>query len=307
MNRVATANSYGSVLNHLMQAQVRQHEANTQVSSQKNASDLKGYARQAETLLATRSIQTKVEGYLTQGDMLTSKLEAQDLALTQMSDSVQSTRQAIAEAIANGRGEALMGEVSAWFSAASDSLNATFGGRYLFSGGQVDTPATSASKITDLTAAPAISDLFNNDGLKPVNQLDESTTIETGFLATDVGTDMFDAFRQMQAYVEANGDFTGKLTPAQETFLQGMLGAFDSVRSTVTDYAARNGLIQNRVDKTLAAQEDRKAMLESMVGGITDADMPLAITKLEQAQVAVQASAQVFNMLQQSSLLGLLK
>jgi len=239
--------------------------------------------------------------------VLTSKLEAQDQALTQVADSVQSARQAIAEAIATGRGEALMGEVSAWFSAATDSLNAKFGGRYLFSGGQVDTPATSASQITDLTAAPAIADLFNNDGLTPVSQLDESTTIETGFLAADVGTGMFDAFRQMQVYVEANGDFTGQLTAAQETFLQGMLDDFDTARSSVTDYAARNGLIQNRVDKTLAAQEDRKAMLEGMVGAITDADMPLAITRLEQAQVAVQASAQVFNMLKQSSLLDILR
>lgn len=307
MNRVATANSYSSVLSHLMQAQVRQHEATTQVSSQKNASDLKGYARQAETLLATRSVQTKVEGYLAQGDVLTSKLEAQDQALTQVADSVQSARQAIAEAIATGRGEALMGEVSAWFSAASDSLNARFGGRYLFSGGQVDTPATSASQITDLTAAPAIANLFNNDGLTPVNQLDESTTMETGFLASDVATGAFDAFRQMQAYVEANGNFIGQLTAAQETFLQGMLDDFDAARSSVTDYAARNGLIQNRVEKTLAAQEDRKAMLEGMVGAITDADMPLAITRLEQAQVAVQASAQVFNMLKQSSLLDILR
>jgi flagellar hook-associated protein 3 FlgL len=307
MNRVATANSYSSVLSHLMQAQVRQQEATTQVSSQKNASDLKGYARQAETLLATRSVQTKVEGYLAQGDVLTSKLEAQDQALTQVADSVQSARQAIAEAIATGRGEALMGEVSAWFSAASDSLNARFGGRYLFSGGQVDTPATSASQITDLTAAPAIANLFNNDGLTPVNQLDESTTMETGFLASDVATGAFDAFRQMQAYVEANGNFTGQLTAAQATFLQGMLDDFDAARSSVTDYAARNGLIQNRVEKTLAVQEDRKAMLEGMVGAITDADMPLAITRLEQAQVAVQASAQVFNMLKQSSLLDILR
>ena len=81
----------------------------------------------------------------------------------------------------------------------------------------------------------------------------------------------------------------------------------DTAWSTATDYAARNGLIQNRVDKILSNQEDRKTMLEGMVGSITDADMPLAITRLEQAQVAVQASAQVFNMLSQSSLLGLLK
>lgn len=307
MNRVATGNNYSTVLANLMQAQVRQHEANAQVSSQKNASDLKGYAKQAETLLATRSIQAKVDGYLAQGDMLTSRLEAQNLALTQVADSAQSARQAIAEAIATGRGEALMGEISAWFSSAADSLNAKYGGRYLFSGGQVDTAATSATKITDLTAGPTIASMFNNDGLTPVNQLDESTTIQTGFLASDVGTGVFTAFQQMQAFVDANGDFTGNLTSAQATFLEGMLDDFDTARSQVTDYAARNGLIQNRVEKTLAMQEDRKSMLEGMVGSITDADMPKAITRLEQAQVAVQASAQVFNMLSQSSLLGLLK
>ncbi|HRD46114.1 MAG TPA: flagellin [Caulobacter sp.] len=307
MNRVATANNYSSVLNNLMQAQVRQQAANAQVSSQKNASDLKGYAKQAETLLATRSLQTKVDGYLAQGDQLTSRLEAQNLALTQVADSTQSARQAIAEALATGRGEALMGEIASWFSSAADSINAKYAGRYLFSGGQVDSAATTATKITDLTAGPPIASMFQNDGLTPVSQLDESTTIQTGFLASDIGTSVFSAFQQMQAYVEANGDFTGNLTPAQETFLQGMLDDFDVARSTATDYAARNGLVQNRVDKVLAAQEDRKAMLEGMVGSITDADMPLAITRLEQAQVAVQASAQVFNMLSQSSLLGLLK
>lgn len=307
MNRVATGNNYSTVLANLMQAQVRQQEANAQVSSQKNASDLKGYAKQAETLLATRSIQAKVDGYLAQGDMLTSRLDAQGLALTQVADSAQSARQAIAEAIATGRGEALMGEISAWFSSAADSLNAKYGGRYLFSGGQVDTAATSATKIADLTAGPPIAAMFNNDGLTPVNQLDESTTIQTGFLASDVGTSVFSAFQQMQAYVDANGDFTGNLTSAQASFLEGMLDDFDTARSQVTDYAARNGLIQNRVEKTLAMQEDRKSMLEGMVGAITDADMPKAITRLEQAQVAVQASAQVFNMLSQSSLLGLLK
>lgn len=307
MNRVSTANSYSSVLNHLMQAQVRHDAANTQVSSQKNAFDLKGYAKQAETLLATRSIQTKVDSYIEQGKTLVSKLQSQDLALTQTADAADGARQAIAEALATNRGESLMEELSSWFSSATDSLNAKFGGRYLFSGGQVDTPPTTANSLSDLTAAAATADLFQNDGLKPANQLDESTTIESGFLADELATPLYEAFKQVQVFIEANGDFTGQLTPAQATFLQGVMGAFETARSGLTDAAARNGLIQNRVDKTLDTQDNRAAMLEGMVGKITDADMPLAIVRLEQAQVAVQASAQVFNTLSQSSLLDLLR
>jgi len=307
MNRVSTANSYSSVLTHLMRAQVEQDSANTQVSSQKNAFDLKGYAKQAETLLATRSIQTKVDSYIEQGKTLVSKLQSQELALTQTADAADGARQAIAEALATNRGESLMEELSSWFSSATDSLNAKFGGRYLFSGGQVDTKATTATSLSDLTAAAMTADLFKNDGLKPANQLDESTTIESGFLADQLGTPLYEAFKQVQTYVEANGDFTGQLTPAQATFLQGVMGSFESARSGLTDAAARNGLIQNRVDKTLETQDNRAAMLEGMVGKITDADMPLAITRLEQAGVALQASAQVFNTLSQTSLLDLLR
>lgn len=307
MNRVATSNSYSTVMTDLMRAQVRQQEANAQVSSGKAASDLKGFARQAETLLATRSVQTRVEGFLTQGQTLTSKLQSQDLALTQATDASRGARQAIAEALATGRGEALMSELSSWFSSAADSFNARFGGRYLFAGGQVDTPPVSAETMADLTSQPAVSAFFQNDNLVQTSQLDESTTIQSGFLADQLGTGLFDAFRQVQDFVDVNGDFTGQLTAAQTSFLEGMLDDFDAAASDLTDATARNGLIQNRVDKTLDAQEARRAMLEGMVGGITDVDMADAISRLQQAQTTVEASAQVFRSLSDSSLLNLLR
>jgi flagellar hook-associated protein 3 FlgL len=306
MNRIATGNSYSTVLNDMMRAQVRQQDANAQVSSGKVASDLKGYAKNAETLLATRSIQTKVDSYLAQGKTLSSKLESQDLALTQTTDAAAGARQAIAEALATGRGDSLMSELSSWFSSASDGLNAKFGGRYLFAGGQVDTAPVTADSMADLTASPTVAAVFQNDNLAPTSQLDESTTLQSGFLADQLGTGLFDAFRQVQAFVDANGDFTGQLTPAQETFLQGMLGGFETARASLTDSTARNGLIQNRVDTTMDTQDARKSMLEGMIGGVTDVDMAEAISRLEQARTTVQATAQVFNALTQSSLLTLL-
>lgn len=307
MNRVATGNSYSSVLNDLMRAQVRQQDANAQVSSGKVASDLKGFARQAETLLATRSIQTRTDSFLSQGKTLSSKLESQDLALSQTAEAAGGARQAIAEALATGRGESLMSELSSWFSSASDSLNARFGGRYLFAGGQVDTAPVTIESMADLTTQPTVAAFFQNDNLAPTNQLDESTTIQSGFLADQLGGGLFDAFRQVQSFVDANGDFTGALTTTQQTFLQSMLDDFETARGSLTDATARNGLIQNRVDKTMDTQDARKAMLETMVGGITDVDMAEAISRLQQAQTTVQASAQVFNTLSQSSLLNLLQ
>ena len=306
MTRIATANSYSAVLSDLMRAQTRQQEAQNQVSSGKIGSDLKGFARNAETLLASQTIKARTEGLIEQGKVLSTKLTAQDLALTQAADAAQGARQAITEAIAAGRGDALMTELNSWFGSSVDALNAKHGGRYLFAGGQIESRPVTAANLSDLTAAPAVADLFGNDGLTPVSRLDETTTVETGFLADALGTDLFEAFRQVQAYVETNGDFSSPLTDAQQTFLEGTLAGFDAVRRGLTEQAARNGLNQNRLDEAMDRHEARSVMLEGVVASVTEVDMAEAITRLQQAQTAVQASAQVFSTLRESSLLNLL-
>lgn len=307
MTRIATATSYSVILSDLMGAQNRQAEAQKQVSSGKLAQDLKGFARSAETLLAARNIKARTEGFLEQGSVLKTRLEAQDLALTQAADAAQGARQAIAETLAAGRGDALMVSLNSWFGSSAEALNSKHGGRYLFAGGQVETKPVAASSLADLTAAPALADVFDNDGLRPVSRLDETTTIESGFLADELGTDLFAAFRQMQAYVEANGDFGSPMTAAQTTFLEGMLDDFDTARKGLTEAAASNGLNQNRLDDSLERHDQRALMLSGVVSSVTEVDMAEAITKLQQAQTAVQASAQVFQTLRETSLLNLLR
>lgn len=307
MNRVATGNNYGVILADLMRAQTRQFEAQEQVSSGKAADDLKGYAKDAETLMAARSLQTRMAGFIEQGQTLASKLEVQALALGQIEEAAGGARQALQEAIANGRGEGLMSQLSSLFGTASDALNTRFAGRYLFAGAQVDTAPVAAQTLEELTAAPALADVFANDALVPAARLDETTSIETGFLADQIGTGLFAAFRQMQAFVEANGDFSGELTAAQTAFLEGMVDDFEGARADLTNVTVRNGLTQNRVDKTLQTHGERKDMLDGMISDIAHVDMADALTRLQQAQTAVQASAQVFMALQGSSLLNLLK
>ncbi len=46
--------------------------------------------------------------------------------------------------------------------------------------------------------------------------------------------------------------------------------------------------------------------MQGMIGNITDVDMADAISRLQNAQIAVQASAEVFNTLRQSALLNFL-
>lgn len=307
MDRVTTFLASQSAMVNLLSAESRQADAQQQVSSGKLANDLKGFGHSAEALTAAKTLKSRVDGFVDGAKALTPKLQAQDLALNQVGDAATSARDAIANAIATGHADGLMAAMQSFFGQAAQSLNTQFDGQYLFAGAQVGTPPVAVSDITQLPAATP-STMFKNDQLKPVAQVDEATTLQTGFLASDVGQNLFDAFKQMQTYDQgSNGPFNGELTETQVTFLQGMLTTFKSAADGAVATTAQNGLLQNRVDNAQKTQTDRQQMLTNTIGDLSDADLGEAISRLTQAQTAVQASAQVFASLSSTSLLNFLK
>lgn len=308
VTRVTTPGNYSAVLTNLLSAQQRQIDAGEKVSTGKNGQNLKEYANSSELLTAMRSVQTRVDVYLGQNRLLADKLATQDTALTRVADSAQAIRQAMADALASGRVDTLVEDIQAQMRNAVEAMNARYGGKYLFAGGQVDTRPVTATSLADLTAGPPISSFFQNDTFKVSAKLDEATTVTTGLLASDVGTDMLNALQAFETFNEGpDGPFTGQMTAAQKSFLEGQLGAWDQIRSDVTQVAAYNGTNQKRVDTVADDLQTRKDQLTGMLGDITDADMAEAASQLQQSQLAVQAAAYVFQSLQASSLINLLK
>ena len=84
MDRVTTFSAYSGVINNLMTQELRLQTAETQVSSGKVATDLKGFGVNAEALTAAQSLLTQVTGFVQTATTLTSKLDAQDVALGQV-------------------------------------------------------------------------------------------------------------------------------------------------------------------------------------------------------------------------------
>ena len=66
-------------------------------------------------------------------------------------------------------------------------------------------------------------------------------------------------------------------------------------------------MVQSRVDSVREDLVARTNSIKGMVGEIVDADMSEAVSNLQQAQISVQAAAQVFVALQESSLLNVLR
>ncbi|MCG9917188.1 MAG: flagellin [Phenylobacterium sp.] len=309
VSRVSTSGNYSAVLANLLSAQQRQMDAGTKVASQKNGSDLKDYARNAEMLTAMRSIDSRLVAYADQNKLISDRLTTQDFALSQVADASQVARQAIAESLASGRVDNLMQDMQAAFRNAAEGLNARYGGKYLFAGGQVNTPPFSATSLSDLTIpATNVADYFQNDSFIAQAKVDDSTLVNLGFLADAFGTGLMDAFKAMQTFQEGvNGPFDGELTDSQRTFLEGQLAVWDASYKDLVNVVGRNGMIQSRVDSVKEDLVARTNSIKGMIGEVVDADMSLAVSNLQQAQISVQAAAQVFVTLQESSLLNVLR
>jgi flagellar hook-associated protein 3 FlgL len=308
VTRVTTPGNYAAVLANLLAAQQRQMDAGDKVATQRNGQNLKDYARSSELITAMRSVQTRLGVFQDQNRLLSDKLSTQDTAIVRVADAAQTVRQIMMEALASGRVDTLVEDIQAQMRDAVEAMNARYGGKYLFAGGQVDTRPVTATSLADLTAGPPIASFFLNDDFKVTAKLDEATVITTGILAEDIGTELLTAFQTFQAFNQgASGPFTGAMTDAQRTFLEAQVANWDGIRMRVTNVAAYNGNNQRRLETVAADLVTRQNTLAEMLGNITDANMAEASAQLQQAQLSVQSAAYVFQALQESSLLNILR
>lgn len=308
MTRVATFGNYQSALLDLMRAQTRATDAQQRVSTQKNATDLAGFGRQAETLTALKGAQSRIQGFIDTGEAVTARLITQDLAMNQVSEGVAGIREAIGNAVATDSAGSLMLDLEGRFQAIRGGLNTRHHGAYLFAGASTKTAPLQAGSLADLMGPDPIADLFRNDTLKSASRVAEGTTLETGFLADELGTDILTILRDIQNYhaTAGSGPLNGRLNGDQKAFLTAQLARLEQAGTAVIDKVAKTGSLANQVDNITRSHEAQKAALDQLVSGRTDADMAKAITDLQLSQVSIQASAQVISQLRQVSLLNYL-
>jgi flagellar hook-associated protein 3 FlgL len=308
MNRVATYGNYQSALLDLMNTQARAADAQQRVSTQKNATDLTGFGRQSESLTAMKGAQSRIQGFIDTSEAVSARLTTQDLAMGQISDAIAGVREALGGAVATDSGGSLMLDLEGHFQAARGGLNMRHQGNYLFAGASTSTAPVSAATLSDLAAAPSVASLFSNDTLKTASRVAEGTTLETGFLADELGSDIMDILRDIQTYhaTPGQGPLDGRLTEPQKAFLSAQLERLAQVGTAVIDKMAKTGSLAKQVEGITQSHEAQKTALDQLVAGRTDADMATAITDLQLSQVAIQASAQVISQLRQVSLLNYL-
>lgn len=160
--------------------------------------------------------------------------------------------------------------------------NSRLGNDYLFGGTKVSTPPFLVTRNATTNQIDSIT--FDGDTQQMEVPLSATASVTPGADATTT-TGITDFLTHLIALRDALA--TGNNT-AVTTAQTGLIATEDVFVSSL----AQQGAIQMRIEVNQAQQKDRSQNLQSLISSEVDADLPTTIVRLNQAQLAYQASLQ---------------
>ena len=306
IDRVATNSQSQYLLSQIMAAENKMNTTQAQVTSGDVSSQYSGYGDKTAVMEATRSAANRTTAYQTATTNALTQVNEQDSQLSSLSDLANSLRTAITTALANNDGSTLMTTAQGIFDQASQILNTKdANGNYLYGGDNNTVAPVAISDMSDLASPATASGAFQNGSTPSSVMVADGQTVQTGVLASDVGTQLMATLKSL-VDLNNSGALGTDLTTAQQTALSTAVGSAADAATAINNVAAQNGNSYNQLEDASANQTTMSTLYTNFVSNIQDVDMPTAISQLNQDQVALQAAVQVTAQLGQISLLNYL-
>ena len=307
LDRIGSGANTQFMLAQIQKAEGALDASNRQVATGKLSDTYSGYGDKTAVMEAARAAAARTDAHVAAALQASSRLDLQDAQLAQLSTLVGQVRETITKAAADQDATSLMTQMQGYFNQAVEILNAKDASGYIYGGDRNQTPPVTVSDLTALAALPSVSQAFANGTVKNSVRVGDTQTVQVGLLASDLGTQLLSLFQQVAQFdAGASGPFDTKTTAAQQTFLESTIPTAIGVASGVDTAAAGNGIRYKMVQDTLDRLKATSTVYKGFVSSIEDVDLPEAVTRLNQNQVALQASFQVTSTLNKLSLLNFL-
>lgn len=304
MTRVSSFGNQQVMLTSLMNGQAKVFKGQVQITTGKKEENYSGLASEVSTLLGAKTVFNQTKSYLQATNHVDRFLRTNDIQLEGMVRNTQNVRDILLESIAQGQTFALDELLEESFTAMVSALNTSIGGIHVFSGGRSDVEPVTGSQISDLVAAATVSDMFQNDQLRPSAKIGQNTLMEYGLLADEVAQEVFQIFKDIATFSAGpSGPLSGQLNDTQIAFLQGEMVNLDTALDNLRVLVARNGTRQNSVESFISEHKNQEVFLQVFISDIEDVDVAAAITRLNNDQVALEASFKITSELTNLSLL----
>jgi len=297
MTRVATIPIQRSLSDAIQRSQQKLATSQIQIATGKKVKDYAALGTEAVRTLSARSLIERQEAHSAVAKRVGTTLSLYDANLSGIDTAVSDLRQSILTAIGTNQSAGLQEMTEGAFAQFRAALNASEGGLPMFAGSRTDTAPFKPTKLADtIGLAPAAA--FENDDIRPSARVSEGLDVEYGITASEVGTDLFSAFR---ALAEA-GPIGAIPTAAQKTALEQAIANIDTGLRTMRAASAENGRKQAQVETQGERAADRTVLLKDLISHNEDADLGQVAIDLAQQQTALQASYSVFAQLSKLTL-----
>ena len=307
VTRIGSFSQSQALLLELTRQNAKVFRSQEQVATGKVADNFKDIAADAGVLLTAKKVESRTQQFQNNITELNTRVEVQNIQLTRIEDVAAELRQDVLDAISLESGAALTEKINSAFQQVLNTLNAQFDDRYIFGGTQSDQAPVNISTIDDLIAAASVSDVFDNNQLRQSVPIDEGQNITIGFLADQLGTDFLQVIKDLATFdASASGPFGEQLTAAQRSFLESQLAPLSAAHEELINRTSENGLLSNQLESARERHDSTIISLQQFISDIEDVDLAEAVTRLNQDQIAVQASAKILADLGDLTLLNFL-
>ena len=307
MVRISSAMIPSASLADISRAQQDLVEAARQSSAQTRASDLKGYGREAQTLVSAQRLVARTEGFQATARELTTRMQIQDVTIGRAAEAVSKLKEDLFQNVGLESGEGVRAQLEEAFAVIKDAMNTNLGGRYLFGGVLNDRPPITAASLSDLAANP-LEDAMEEGAEAQVMRIEEGRTVQAGLVADDVVSLAMASLKRLAELDEGpDGPFGGDLTNLQKQAIQTELTSLSAAFDHILSRQSENGRLAKDVDSASTRLTSSLNALDEAIGGIVNVDLAEVAVRLNQAQFAYESSASIFNVLRNLSLLNILK
>jgi flagellar hook-associated protein 3 FlgL len=292
IDRIGTAANAQVVLAQLQRADHQLNESNRQVASGKVSDTYSGYGAKTAALEAARAASDRADANVIVAQQALTRLDLQDTQLSKLGDLVNEVRKAVTQASATNDGSGLMGQVQDLFDQAVAILNSRDGSGFVYGGERNQTAPVTISTLDELAALPSAASAFANGSVENSLRIGENRTVKVGVLASDAATELFGLLRDITLQSQGT-PFTLNMDAAQQSFLQTSIQSSITAGQNLNSIIAANGQRYSMVQNAIMELQTTSTVYKGFVSNIEDVDMAQAISRLNQDQIALQASLKV--------------
>jgi len=305
MTRITDLARSQALLAQLQSLKSSSFNTERQVATGKKAQYFKELGTDTGVLLSAKALEGRIMQFQQTAGSVSARIDLQNVQLQSLSDSAGALRQSVLDAVSLNKGVGFMANITQLFETSVGLLNTRVDGKHIYGGTRTDVPPVNISSISELIAAPAAANIFDNNNLKLSARLDESLVVEYGVVASEIATDLMAAFKRIADYDAnvATGPFQSDLTPAQATFLQGEMTNLIALTDQLTAVVAENGSKYEQVQITMERHVSTEIYVTSFISDIEDVDIAQAITRLNEDQTATEATMRMLSTLNRLTLL----